>query len=43
VVVQNVKKKCSNVAHGLSEKLEKRFLSHEIMNATNIIYPKFWI
>jgi hypothetical protein len=30
-------------AHGLIEKLKRRFLSHEIMNATNIIYPEFWV
>jgi hypothetical protein len=34
-------KKFSNDAHGLIEKLERRFLSHETMNATNIIYPEF--
>jgi hypothetical protein len=36
-------KKCNNATHGLIEKLERRFLSHEIMNAINIIYPEFWI
>ncbi len=39
MVVQDVQKQCDNVVHGLIEELKKRFLSHEIMIATNIIYP----
>jgi hypothetical protein len=43
VVMQDVQKQCNNVVHGLIQKLKKRFLLHEIMIATNIIYPKFWL
>jgi hypothetical protein len=39
VVVQGVQKQCNNVVHGLIEELKKRFMSREIMIATNIIYP----
>ncbi len=38
VIVQDIKKQCNNVIHGLFEKLEKRFPSQKIINATNIIY-----
>jgi hypothetical protein len=38
-----VKKQCSNVVCGLIEKLDHKLPSQEIMNATGIIYPQFWL
>jgi hypothetical protein len=38
MVVQDVKKQCSNVVHVFIEELERRFPSYKIMNATSIIY-----
>ncbi len=43
MVMQDVQKQCNTVVHGLIQELKKRFLLHEIMIATNIIYPKFWL
>jgi hypothetical protein len=36
-------KKHHNVVCGLIEKLDHKFVSQEIMNATGITYPQFWL
>ncbi len=43
VVVEEVKKQCSSATQRLIEELDQRFPSQEIMNATDIIYPQFWL
>jgi hypothetical protein len=41
VVCQDVKKQCTYVIKGLILELDKRFLAHEVMNATNIVYLQY--
>jgi hypothetical protein len=42
-VCQNVKNQCISVAKGLVAKLDKWFVAQDLMNATGIIYPQYWL
>jgi hypothetical protein len=40
---QNVKEQCSGIAKGLIDQLDRRYPTHEVMNATCIIYLQYWL
>jgi len=43
VVCQDVKNQCTSIAKGVTLELDKRFPAHELMNATGIVYPQYWV
>jgi hypothetical protein len=43
VVIEELKMRCSIRIVGPIFKFGKRFPSHELMNATMIIYPQYWL
>ncbi len=43
VVCQNVKNQCTYAIKGLTLELDIRFLAQEFMNATNNVYPQYWV
>jgi hypothetical protein len=40
---QSVKEQCSGIAKGLIDQLDRRYPTHEVMNATCIIYLQYWL
>ncbi len=40
---QDAKNQCIFAAKGLRLELDKTFLTHELMNATSIVYPQYWV
>jgi hypothetical protein len=42
-VCQNVKDQCIFVTKGLITKLDRQFLTQNLMSAINIIYPQYWL
>ncbi len=43
IVIEKMKDTCLVVVVVFIEKLDQRFYSHELMNATKIIYPLYWL
>jgi hypothetical protein len=42
-VCQNVKNQCNFLTKGLITKLDRWFLTQDLMNAMGIIYPRYWL
>jgi hypothetical protein len=40
--VQSIKDQCTSGAFELIKELARCFLTHDLMNATKIIYPQYW-
>jgi hypothetical protein len=43
IVCQDVKNQCTYAVKGLILELDRRFLAHEFMNVTSIVYPQYWV